>query len=71
MGTETSQTLDRGLQVLELLSAHPEGLNVTDMSCDGQMNFGAIACKEQMPDAWPLMRAIEDDIKLLLEACDA
>ncbi len=34
MGTETSQTLDRGLQVLELLSAHPEGLNVTDIAVE-------------------------------------
>jgi len=32
MGTETSQTLDRGLQVLELLSDHPEGLTVTDIA---------------------------------------
>jgi DNA-binding IclR family transcriptional regulator len=34
MGTETSQTLDRGLQVLELLSAHPEGLTVTELAAD-------------------------------------
>lgn len=34
MGTETSQTLDRGLQVLELLSAHPEGLTVTDIAAE-------------------------------------
>lgn len=32
MPTETSQTLDRGLRVLELLSAHPEGLTVTDIA---------------------------------------
>ncbi|GGF13383.1 WS/DGAT/MGAT family O-acyltransferase [Williamsia phyllosphaerae] len=50
---------------------HGMGLNITVFSCDGQLNIGAIACKEQMPDAWPLMRAIEDDIKALLEACDA
>jgi DNA-binding IclR family transcriptional regulator len=34
MGTETSQTLDRGLRVLELLSAHPEGLTVTDIATE-------------------------------------
>lgn len=34
MGTETSQTLDRGLRVLELLSAHPEGLSVTDIAAE-------------------------------------
>jgi WS/DGAT/MGAT family acyltransferase len=45
------------------------GLNLTVMSCDGQMNFGAIACKEQMPDAWPFMRAIEDEVKALLAEC--
>ncbi len=50
---------------------HGMGLNITVFSCGGQLNIGAIACKEQMPDAWPLMRAIENDIKLLLEACDA
>ncbi|WP_328859089.1 wax ester/triacylglycerol synthase family O-acyltransferase [Williamsia herbipolensis] len=49
--------------------AHGMGLNVTVMSCDGQMNFGAIACKEQMPDAWPLMRAMENDVKALLAEC--
>lgn len=34
MGTETSQTLDRGLRVLELLSDHPEGLSVTDIALE-------------------------------------
>lgn len=38
MGTETSQTLDRGLRVLELLSAHPEGLSVTDIAAE--LNVG-------------------------------
>ena len=38
MGTETSQTLDRGLRVLELLSAHPEGLTVTDIA--GELGVG-------------------------------
>lgn len=37
MATETSQTLDRGLQVLELLSAHPEGLTVTDIASELQV----------------------------------
>jgi DNA-binding IclR family transcriptional regulator len=32
MAAETSQTLDRGLQVLEVLSAYPSGLNVTDLA---------------------------------------
>lgn len=34
MATETSQTLDRGLCVLELLSAHPEGLSVTEIAAE-------------------------------------
>lgn len=38
MGTETSQTLDRGLRVLELLSARPEGLTVTDIAVE--LNVG-------------------------------
>jgi len=32
MAAETSQTLDRGLQVLEALAAHPEGLTVTELA---------------------------------------
>lgn len=31
MPAETSQTLDRGLRVLEVLSEHPEGLTVTEL----------------------------------------
>jgi len=34
MTIETSQTLDRGLRVLELLSAHPEGLSVTEIASE-------------------------------------
>ena len=32
MASETSQTLDRGLRVLKVLSASPEGLTVTELS---------------------------------------
>ena len=32
MPAETSQTLDRGLQVLEVLADHPEGLTVTQLA---------------------------------------
>lgn len=32
MAAETSQTLDRGLQILDLMSAHPEGLTVTEIA---------------------------------------
>ena len=32
MTKETSQTLDRGLRVLEVLAEHPEGLTVTELS---------------------------------------
>jgi len=38
VAAETSQTLDRGLQVLELLADHPEGLTVTDLSQQLQMS---------------------------------
>lgn len=34
MTAETSQTLDRGLRVLELLSTHPEGLSVTEIAAE-------------------------------------
>ncbi|MDP4015094.1 MAG: helix-turn-helix domain-containing protein [Candidatus Nanopelagicales bacterium] len=32
MSTEASQTLDRGLQVLEVLADHPAGLNITQVA---------------------------------------
>ena len=32
MAKETSQTLDRGLSVLEVLAEFPEGLSVTELS---------------------------------------
>ncbi|MGH3316719.1 MAG: IclR family transcriptional regulator [Nocardioidaceae bacterium] len=32
MPAETSQTLDRGLRVLELLAAHPRGMSVTELA---------------------------------------
>jgi len=38
MPRETSQTLDRGLTVLELLAAHPEGLTVNELA--GALSVG-------------------------------
>jgi DNA-binding IclR family transcriptional regulator len=32
MSSERSQTLERGLEILDLMSAHPEGLSVTDIA---------------------------------------
>ena len=34
MSGETSQTLDRGLRVLELLAVHPEGLTAAELSVE-------------------------------------
>jgi DNA-binding IclR family transcriptional regulator len=36
--TETSQTLDRGLRVLEALASAPDGLNVTDLAARLEVN---------------------------------
>ncbi|PXW35685.1 UNVERIFIED_CONTAM: WS/DGAT/MGAT family acyltransferase [Williamsia faeni] len=49
---------------------HGAGMNITVFSQDGQLNIGVIACKEHVPDPWPLMQAFEDEVKTLLEACD-
>jgi hypothetical protein len=49
---------------------HGSGINITVFSQNGQLNIGAIACKEHVPDPWPLMRAFEHEVKALLEACD-
>lgn len=38
MATETSQTLDRGLRVLEVLAASPGGLNVTALAAEVGVN---------------------------------
>ena len=49
---------------------HGSGVNITVFSQNGHLNIGAIACKEHVPDPWPLMRAFEHEVKALLEACD-
>jgi DNA-binding transcriptional ArsR family regulator len=35
---ETSQTLDRGLRVLELLAAHPRGMSITELAAALEVN---------------------------------
>lgn len=49
---------------------HGAGMNITVFSQNGLLNIGVIACKELVPDPWPLMRAFEEEVKSLLEACD-
>jgi len=48
---------------------HGAGMNITVFSLDGHLNVGVIACKELVPDPWPLMQAFEDEVKALLAAC--
>lgn len=38
MPAETSQTLDRGLRVLEVLASHPNGLTVTELAAEVGVN---------------------------------
>jgi hypothetical protein len=42
------------------------GLNITVLSYMGQMDFGIVADREQMPDAWPLIENLRDELETLL-----
>lgn len=42
------------------------GLNITVLSYRGQMDFGIVADREQMPDAWPLVDNLRDELATLL-----
>jgi diacylglycerol O-acyltransferase len=42
------------------------GLNITVLSYQGQMDFGIVADREQMPDAWPLVDNLRDELATLL-----
>jgi diacylglycerol O-acyltransferase len=42
------------------------GLNITVLSYQGQMDFGIVADREQMPDAWPLADNLRDELEQLL-----
>ena len=42
------------------------GLNITVMSYHGHLDFGIVADREQMPDAWPLADNLRDELETLL-----
>jgi len=42
------------------------GLNITVMSYCGKLDFGIVACREQMPDVRRLMGWLEEELRLLL-----
>jgi hypothetical protein len=44
------------------------GLNVTVMSYCGQLNFGIVADREQMPDLWSLIGWLRDSLDELRPA---
>jgi WS/DGAT/MGAT family acyltransferase len=44
------------------------GLSITLASYDGQMNFGALACRDAIDDLWPLASALDDAVRELYEA---
>ena len=39
------------------------GLNITVMSYCGQLDFGIVADREQMPDAWPLIDWLREAVE--------
>ena len=41
------------------------GLNITVMSYCGKMDFGIVADRDQMPDAWRLIGFLEDALEEL------
>ena len=43
------------------------GLNITCMSYRDHIDFGIIADRDQLPDAWPLMRSVERSLQALDE----
>ena len=47
---------------------HGAGLNCTVMSLDGSLHFGFIACKDLVPDPWPLAEAVEEAMKEYVDA---
>lgn len=50
---------------------HGAGLNCTVMSLDGKLHFGFIACKDLVPDPWPLAYAVEDAMAEFVDAAAA
>ena len=47
---------------------HGAGLNCTVMSLDGSLHFGFIACKDLVPDPWPLAEAVEEAMQEFVAA---
>jgi diacylglycerol O-acyltransferase / wax synthase len=44
------------------------GLNITVLSYEDRLDFAVVADREQVPDAWPFMKALEESLKEL-KAC--
>jgi diacylglycerol O-acyltransferase len=49
---------------------HGAGLNCTVMSLDGELHFGFIACKDLVPDPWPLADAVDAAMEEFSRAAD-
>jgi hypothetical protein len=45
------------------------GLNITVMSYRDSMDFGLIADREQVPEIWDLIAALERDLAAIAAAC--
>lgn len=50
---------------------HGAGLNCTVMSLDGLLHVGFIACKDLVPDPWPLADAVEGALAEFVAAAEA
>jgi hypothetical protein len=44
------------------------GLNITLASYNGQVHFGALACRKAVDDLWPLVAAIDHSVSELVDA---
>jgi diacylglycerol O-acyltransferase len=47
---------------------HGTGLNITVMSLTGNLDVGIVACRELVPDVWPLVDEFETELKGLVAA---
>lgn len=47
------------------------GLNITAFSYRGQLDFGFIADRDQIPDVWDFVDAVKEDLEALVEAAVA
>ncbi len=65
----------RGARVLayypvSVISDVTGGLNITVFSYDGHVDVGVVACRDMVPDAWVIMRHLEDALEELMKLAE-